>query len=139
MYNLILPLETCQHLIKRCCLGNMKFTFSRLTVIKCIWDVTAGQQTHSDSFIYPTERHLLRIIKFNTWKGKKITVNMTVILKVCSAYFVTVYISLQRDGYGPIEVPEINFNSRNGPEMKFSCCIPCSPSAHRPRISAQTF
>ena len=87
----------------------MKFTFSRLTVIKRMCDVTAGQQTHSDSFIYPTEHHLLRTIKFYTWRGNKITFNMTVILKVCSAYFVTVYISLQRDGYVPIEVPEINF------------------------------
>ena len=34
MYNLILPLETYQHLFKRCSLRNMKFTSSCLMVIK---------------------------------------------------------------------------------------------------------
>ena len=33
---LILPLETCQHLFKRCSLRNMKFTFFCLTFIKCM-------------------------------------------------------------------------------------------------------
>ena len=55
-------------------------------------------------------------------------------------FFERVYINLHRDGYVPIDVAEINFKLAAKQiltkDMKFSCFIPCSTSAHRPTISA---
>ena len=52
--------------------------------------------------------------------------------------FGRVYFSLQRDGHSPKEVPEIKFEyllkQILTPDMEFLCFMPCSPSAHRPRM-----
>ena len=109
MYNLILPLEICQYLFKRCSLRNMKSTFSCLTFIRRMRYVTTGPGQPRDNKLSRNLSFTLFAKKYRALQLKRRHIsNITAEVQVCLAYIESVFISLQRDGYVPIVVA-LNF------------------------------
>ena len=79
----------------------MKFIFSCLTFIKWVRYINTDNKLRSGTW-FAQKYHALQL---KMWKITYITTEM----QVCLLFIERVYISLQRDGYVPIEVAVIMF------------------------------